>query len=94
LKTEHDITNTVERFKQAVQQAAWNATPTNSNSEIHIEFSPAMQEKIAKKKKILLRKMWQVNRCPVLKNKLNCAIKALKKPAIRGQKSGDTSIFK
>jgi len=53
-----------------------SAMPTSSNSEIHIEYSPAIKEKIAKKKK--LRKLWQTNRCPLLKNKLNRAIKTLK----------------
>jgi len=54
-------------FNHAVQQAAWSATPTSSNSEINIEYSPALKEKL-----------WQANRYPVLKNKLNRAIKALK----------------
>jgi len=49
---------------------------TNSNSKIHIEYSPVIKEKIAEKMK--LRKLWQTNRCPVLKNKLNRAIKTLK----------------
>jgi len=49
----------------------------SSNSEIHIECSPAIKEEVAEKRK--LRKLRQTNRCPVLKNKLNHAIKALKK---------------
>jgi len=59
-----------------MQQAAWSATPTSGNSEIHIEYLSANKEKIAEKRKF--RKMWQINRCPVLKNKLNRAIKTLK----------------
>jgi len=76
LKTDNDITCAVERFNHAVQQAAWSVTLTNSNSKIHIEYSPAIKQKIAEKMK--LRKLWQTNRCPVLKNKLNRAIKTLK----------------
>jgi len=34
-----------------------------------------MKEKIAEERK--LRKLWQTNRCPIMKNKLNRAIKAL-----------------
>jgi len=49
LKTEDDITNAVERFNQTVQQVVWSATPTSSNSEIHIEYSPAIKEKIIEK---------------------------------------------
>jgi len=50
--------------------------PISRNSEIYIEYSPAIKEKIVEKRK--LRKLWQINRCPVLKNKLNRAIKTLK----------------
>jgi len=35
LKTEDNTTNAVERFNQTVQQVAWSAMPTSSNSEIH-----------------------------------------------------------
>jgi len=71
-----DITCSVKRFNYAAQQAAWSATPISSNSEIHVEYSLAIKEKIAKKRKLC--KLWQTNRCQVLKNKLNRAIKALK----------------
>jgi len=40
LKTDDDISCTVEGFNHVVQQTAWTATP-NNNSEIHIEYSPA-----------------------------------------------------
>jgi len=43
--------------------------PISNNSEIHIEYLPAIKEKIVEKRK--LRKLWQINRCQVLKNKLN-----------------------
>jgi len=55
---------------------AWSATPTNSNSKIDIEYSLAIKEKLAEKRK--LRKLWQINKFPILKNKLNRDIKALK----------------
>jgi len=51
LKTDDDITCAVERFNHAVQQAAWSATPT-SNSEIHIEYSSAIKEKIVEKREL------------------------------------------
>jgi len=50
--------------------------PSSNNSEINIEYSPAIKEKLAEKRK--LRKLCQINRYPVLKNELNRAIKALK----------------
>jgi len=76
LKTEDDIINAVERFNQTEQQAAWSATPTSSNFEIHIEYSSAIKEKIAEKRK--LRKPWQINRCLILKNKKSNQIIAIK----------------
>jgi len=39
------------------------------------QYSPTIKEKLTEKGKF--RKLWQINRCPVLKNKLNRAIKAL-----------------
>jgi len=56
-----------------LQQIAWNAMLTSSNSEINIEYSPAKKGKLAEKRK--LHKLWQSNRYPVLKNKLNQVIK-------------------
>jgi hypothetical protein len=50
-----------------------SATLVSSKSDINIEYSSITKEKLAEKKK--LRKLWQTNRCPVLKNKLNRAIK-------------------
>jgi len=73
LKIDDDITCAAERFNHVVQQAAWSTTSTSSNSEINIEYSPAIKEKLAEKKK-----PWQTNKCPVLKNKLNRVIKALR----------------
>jgi len=84
------ITCAVECFNHAVQQVVWSATPTSSNSKIRIQYSLVIKEKIAKKRK--LRKLWQTNRCPVLKNKLNHAIKTSK--SWIGKESGDTKIFK
>jgi len=70
LKTDDDITGAIESFNYAIQQIAWSATPTSSNPDI--EYSPVTKEKLAEKRKF--RKLWQSNRYPVLKNKLNQAI--------------------
>jgi len=59
-----------------VQQAAWNAIPVCKSTNTSFEYSSAIKDKLAEKRK--LRKLWQTNRCPVLKTKLNKAIKALK----------------
>jgi len=48
----------------------------NSNSKINIDYLPVIKEKLTEKRK--RRKVWQTNRCPVFKNKLNRAIKAFK----------------
>jgi hypothetical protein len=53
LKTDDDVTRTVESFNNAVQQAAWNtATPISSNPDIHIEYSSAIEEKQAEERKL------------------------------------------
>jgi glycerol-3-phosphate dehydrogenase len=44
--------------------------------DINIEYSSAIKDKLTEKRK--LQKLWQTNKCPVMKNKLNRAIKALK----------------
>jgi len=75
LKTDDDITGAVERFSHTIQQIACT-TSTSSNSEINIEYSSAIKGKLAENRKLC--KLWQTNRCPVLKNKLNRTIKALK----------------
>jgi len=76
LKTENDIICAVESFNHEVQQAAWNAIPVCKSKNTSFEYSSAIKDKLAEKRK--LRKLWQINRCPVLKAKLNRAIKALK----------------
>jgi len=75
LKTENDIICAVENFEHEVQQTAWNATPVCKSTNISFEYSSAIKDKLAEKRK--LRKLRQINRCPVLKAKLNGAIKAL-----------------
>jgi len=82
LKTENDIICAVENFNHEVQQAAWNATPICKSSNTNFEYFSAIKDKLAERTK--LRKLWQINRCPVLKIKLNKAIKALKN--LLGQK--------
>jgi hypothetical protein len=61
-KTDDDITRAVESVN-AVQQAAWNATAISNNSDINIEYSSTIKEKLGKRK---LRKLWQTKRCPLM----------------------------
>jgi hypothetical protein len=72
LYTDNDISRAVESFKNAVQQASWSVMLISSNPHINNEYSSAIKEKLAEKKK--LHK--QTNRLQI--NKLNHAIKALK----------------
>jgi len=63
----------VERFNEVaerhtVQQTAWSATLTSSNSEINIKYSQAIKEKLIEKRK--LRKLWQTNRCYSLEKQI------------------------
>jgi len=76
LKTENDIICAVENFNHDVQQAAWNATPICKSTNTSFEYSSAIKDKPAEKRKF--RKLWQINKCPFLKTKLNKAIKILK----------------
>jgi hypothetical protein len=42
----------IENYNNAVQYAAWSATPTSSNLDIDIEYSCAIKEKLAERKKL------------------------------------------
>jgi len=86
LKTENDIICTVKSFNHKVQQATWNTTPVCKNTNTSFEYSSAIKDKLAEKRK--LRKLWQINRCPFLKTKLNRAIKALKNLLERKRNQG------
>jgi len=72
---DNDIIGAVESFNYAVQEATWNTRSISSNPDMNIEYSSAIKEKLAEKRK--LRKLSQINECPVLKNKLNLTILAL-----------------
>jgi len=61
LKTDDDITKLNALTKQ-YNKSPGLAMPT-SNSEIHIDYSPAIKEKIAEKRK--LRKLWQISKCSI-----------------------------
>lgn len=76
LKTEYEITESIEHFNQCIQQAAWNATPLNSAKDSVNESSVPVRLKVAEKRK--LRKQWQT-RSPELKSKLNKVTKSLRK---------------
>jgi len=59
----------IESFNYAVQQAAWNAIPTNSNLDIITsEYSFLIKDKPTEKK---LPKLWQIDKSLALKTKLN-----------------------
>jgi len=73
-KLENDIICAVENFNHLVQQIAWHAKPVCKSTDTSFEYSSAIKDKLGKKRK--LRTLWQINRCPVLKTKLNKAIKA------------------
>ncbi|KMQ86445.1 reverse transcriptase [Lasius niger] len=77
LKTEYEITESIEHFNQCIQQAAWNATPLNSAKDSVNESSVPVRLKVAEKRK--LRKQWQTTRFPELKAKLNKVTKSLRK---------------
>ena len=77
LKTPNDIENAIEEFNIKIHEAANLATPTLRQSTKVIKISDNIQEKIIEKRK--LRKLWQQNRTKANKNKLNHAIKELKK---------------
>jgi len=57
-------------------QIARNAMPTDSNLDIHIEYSSTIKHKLAEESKLYNQS--QTNRCLILKTKLNRVIKALK----------------
>jgi len=85
IKTENDIISAVESFNHEVQ-AALDTTPVCKSSNTSFEYSSAIKDKLAEKRK--LRKLWQINRCPVLKTKLNKLIKALKNLLERERNQG------
>jgi len=45
-----NITCALQDFKQAVEQAAWYAMPTSDNSDIYMEYSPRVKEKLAEER--------------------------------------------
>jgi len=52
LKTDNDITYTVEGFNHAAQQATWSAMPISNNLEINIEYSMVIKEKLVEESKL------------------------------------------
>jgi len=52
LKTENDIICAVESFIHEVQQAAWNATPVCKSANTNFEYSSAIKDKLAEKRKL------------------------------------------
>jgi len=74
LKAENNILHAVESFNHEIQQAAWNAILVYKNPNMNFEGLSTIKDKLAEKRK--LRKLWHINRCPILKTKLNRVIKA------------------
>lgn len=81
LKSEEDLIAAVEHFNTSIQNAAWESTQSIGNSDTYMHTSKSILEKVSKKRK--LRKQWQTTRCPILKNRLNHAIKDLKHTLIQ-----------
>jgi len=72
-----DIICAIENFNHIISYAPiWSTTPICSSPNISIEYLPAIKHKLAEKRK--LHKLWQIDRCPALKTKLNRVIKAFK----------------
>ncbi|GBP97132.1 Probable RNA-directed DNA polymerase from transposon X-element [Eumeta japonica] len=62
---------------QSVQSAAWNSTPINQHKLTEQHIPTNILQKISEKR--ALRKLWQQNRCPETKKRLNHKIKELKR---------------
>ena len=77
LKTPEDIENAIEQFNIEIHKAINTATPELKSKTKTTHVSHSIREKIIEKRK--LRKIWQKNRTGLNKNKLNKAIKDLKK---------------
>lgn len=92
LKTESEITQAVEHFNRCVQLAGWNATPPNSNKLKNNSCTATVRDKIAYKRRI--RKIWQNNRSPELKRKLNKATKELKNMILTEKNRGFQEYLK
>ncbi|GBP23642.1 RNA-directed DNA polymerase from mobile element jockey [Eumeta japonica] len=72
-----DIVDAVEYFTTSVQSAAWNSTPINQHKLTEQHIPTNILQKISEKR--ALRKLWQQNRCPETKKRLNHKIKELKR---------------
>ncbi|GBP27257.1 Probable RNA-directed DNA polymerase from transposon X-element [Eumeta japonica] len=77
LQTKGDIVDAVEYFTTSVQSAAWNSTPINQHKLTEQHIPTNILQKISEKR--ALRKLWQQNRCPETKKRLNHKIKELKR---------------
>jgi hypothetical protein len=75
LKTELDIVEAVANLTNAIQKAAWQATP-NNQEHIHDERPTLVKQTLAEKRKA--RKRWQLTRAPHDKQRYNKLVKELK----------------
>lgn len=69
LKSDTDIEEAVEHFNEIIQKAAWEATPEPKRKEDPPQCPLRVRELIAEKRR--MRKIWQTNRYPSNKKKLN-----------------------
>lgn len=76
LKTEENLDVATRHLSEAIQRAAWKATP-EARTPIVMDNCPiSVQEKIAEKRK--LRKRWHITRATSDKQRLNRAVRDLK----------------
>jgi O-succinylbenzoate synthase len=83
LKDHNDIIQAIEHFNISIEQAC---NSTSNIKEHHISTSITIREKLKKKHNV--RKQWQHYRSPIIKTKLNKAIKDLKKLLSEKKNSG------
>jgi len=76
LKTDDDVICAIESFNSIRSRLEHNTDMQKSVAHAKTSFVYSSAIKDSQKKK--LRKLWQTNRCPVLKTKLNRVIKTLK----------------
>jgi hypothetical protein len=76
LKTAKDIKEAIAQFTNAIQKAAWRATPDDKPQAKYPEYPCEVKNQIKKKRKF--RRRWQMSRHPEDKRKCNEATRQLK----------------
>jgi hypothetical protein len=62
LKRAKDIEEAIAEFTNAIQKAAWSATPDNKPQTKHPEYPWEVKDQLKKKRKLKIR--WQMSRHP------------------------------